>query len=318
MATQAPPELETQYRLLRERAGFLEQAGGHVVVSGPDAVDFLQDQVSNDVAALEPGLGCQALLLNPKGRILADLRVLMLDPQELRIDTDNGALETVVASLTMYKSGRQVDVAEDSGRRTIALIGPRAREVSPLRPPEREHALVRGELGGADLIAVTTATGVDLLYAGDLAALEDAIRARGAEPVSAEAAEVIRIEQGRPAHGLDMSADNLPGELGLEQRAVSFTKGCYVGQEPVARMHHRGHPNRLLRGLRLADPVEPGTPLLAGERQIGAVTSACVSPALGPIALALVRREVDPGAAVSTGDGGGRATVVELPFERDE
>ena len=114
-----------------------------------------------------------------------------------------------------------------------------------------------------------------------------------------------------------MSADNLPGEVGLEQRAISFTKGCYVGQEPVARMHHRGHPNRHLRGLRLSVPAPPGATLEAGGKQVGAITSACVSPALGPIALALVRREVEPGAVIEVSSSNAAATVLELPFEHD-
>jgi tRNA-modifying protein YgfZ len=95
---------------------------------------------------------------------------------------------------------------------------------------------------------------------------------------------------------------------------VSFTKGCYVGQEPVARMHHRGHPNRHLRGLRLSEAADVGAPVVAGGREAGRVTSAALSPALGPIALAIVRREVAPGEDVSIGEGGPAATVVELPF----
>jgi tRNA-modifying protein YgfZ len=121
-----------------------------------------------------------------------------------------------------------------------------------------------------------------------------------------------------PRYGNDMTADNLPGELGLETRAVSFTKGCYVGQEPVARMHYKGHPNRHLRGIELPEPAAAGAPLYLGDKEVGAITSSCVSPLRGPIALALVRREVEPGAELDVGDGRLRSRVVELPFERDE
>jgi folate-binding protein YgfZ len=155
---------------------------------------------------------------------------------------------------------------------------------------------------------------VDVVHDGDQAAVA---RALGLEPASLDAAELIRIESGRPRHGLDMSDENLPGELGLEERAISFTKGCYVGQEPVARMHYKGHPNRHLRGLRLTQPAEAGKPLRFEGKKVGAITSAAVSPALGPIALALVRREVAPPQRVDVG-GGGDAAVVELPFRRDE
>ena len=134
------------------------------------------------------------------------------------------------------------------------------------------------------------------------------------EPVSEEAAECLRIEAGRPRLGYDMDADTIPQEAGINERAVSFTKGCYVGQETVARLHYKGKPNRHLRGLRLSEPAERGTEILLGEKVVGRLGSTCVSPRLGPIALALVRREAEPGAGVEV--GGAPAEVVELPFAR--
>jgi tRNA-modifying protein YgfZ len=110
-----------------------------------------------------------------------------------------------------------------------------------------------------------------------------------------------------------MGADNLPGEAGIVTRAVSFTKGCYIGQEPVARMHHRGRPNRMLRGLRLSAAIPPGASVTAAEKQLGTLTSSVVSPRLGPIGLAILRREVAEGDDVVVGEGT-TATVVELPF----
>ena len=130
--------------------------------------------------------------------------------------------------------------------------------------------------------------------------------------MSEEAAEGVRIESGRPRLGVDMGSNTIPQEAGLNDRAVSFTKGCYVGQETVARLHYRGKPNRHLRGLELSEPVEHGAPIMLGEKEVGTVGSACVSPRLGPIALALVRREAAPGDSVVV--GGVPATVVELPF----
>jgi tRNA-modifying protein YgfZ len=124
----------------------------------------------------------------------------------------------------------------------------------------------------------------------------------------------VRVETGRARHGLDMSEENLPAEAGIVERSVSFTKGCYVGQEPVARMHYKGHPNRHLRGLRLSETASRGVALVASGKEVGRVTSTALSPALGPIALALVRREVAPGDEVSVGEDGLTATVVELPF----
>jgi tRNA-modifying protein YgfZ len=136
--------------------------------------------------------------------------------------------------------------------------------------------------------------------------------ALGIEPVSEEAAECVRIEAGRPRLGFDMDSETMPQEAGINERAVSFTKGCYVGQETVARLHYRGRPNRHLRGLRMSGPADRGAEILFEGKAVGRLGSTCVSPRLGPIALALVRREAEPGATVEV--GGTPAEVVGLPF----
>jgi tRNA-modifying protein YgfZ len=132
--------------------------------------------------------------------------------------------------------------------------------------------------------------------------------------VSEAAAEILRVESGRPRFGAEMSEATIPAEAGIDERAVSFTKGCYIGQETVARLHYKGKPNRHLRGLRLDAPASSGEAIGLGDREVGKVGTACVSPALGPIALAIVRREAEPGARVTVGGSGAEAEVVELPF----
>jgi folate-binding protein YgfZ len=127
-------------------------------------------------------------------------------------------------------------------------------------------------------------------------------------------AEVVRVESGRPRYGLDLDDATIPQEAGLNDRAVSFTKGCYVGQETVARLFYRGKPNRHLRGLRLSAPAPAGAPLRVGEREVGRLGSVVLSPVHGPIALALVRREAAPGETLAVGDEGVSALVAELPF----
>jgi tRNA-modifying protein YgfZ len=315
MATQAPPEVESDYKLLREGAGAVERDRLLVRVTGPDAVEFVQGQVTNDVAALAPGEGCYALLLNPKGRILADLRILMAGPDELWLEGERSPMEVAESNLAMYKIGRRVELSPGStptDHRVISIIGPAAREEVHLHPPLREHAFMPADLNGANLIAVATDVGIDLLFAAtDAEPIQEAIA--GTRPVAESVSEILRIERGRPRFGIDMSADNLPGELGLEERAVSFTKGCYVGQEPVARMHHRGHPNRHLRGLELERPDVAGEPVTRAGKEVGTVGSACLSPALGPIALAVLRREVEPGDQVLVGENVA-ARVIRLPF----
>jgi tRNA-modifying protein YgfZ len=144
--------------------------------------------------------------------------------------------------------------------------------------------------------------------------VHEALIGAGAVAVDEAAAEVVRVESGRPRYGIDTDATTIPQEAGLNERAVSFTKGCYVGQETVARLHWRGKPNRHLRGLRLSGPATPGDALRLGEREVGRLGSVVLSPALGRIALAIVRREAAIGDTLTVGDGPVTAEVVELPF----
>ena len=127
-------------------------------------------------------------------------------------------------------------------------------------------------------------------------------------------AEIVRVEHGRPRYGVDLDESVIPQEGGLNERAVSFTKGCYVGQETVARLFYRGKPNRHLRGLRLSAPAATGDVLRLGDKQVGRLGTVAVSPLYGPIALALVRREAAPGDTLAVGDGDVTGQVVELPF----
>jgi folate-binding protein YgfZ len=312
-----PPtmEIDAQYRALREEAGLLRGVErAWIRVSGAEGADFLQGQLTNDVEALEPGQGCYAALLDRKGHIQADMRVLRLAPDEILIDAEPEAGPGVLRHLSMYKIGRDAEVeAADDGVALLALLGPRSAEIvgAPLGP-ENSHGEVR--IDGIECRAVATVHGADLLVDPARAdELEAALLAAGAEPIGPEAAEIARVEAGRPRLGREMSSATMPQEAGINERAVSFTKGCYVGQETVARLHYRGRPNRHLRGLRLSEPAERGAEISLDGKVVGRVGSTCVSPRLGPIALALVRREAPPGATVDV--GGAPAEVVPLPFE---
>jgi tRNA-modifying protein YgfZ len=181
---------------------------------------------------------------------------------------------------------------------------------------EHAHAVVEVPGAGLPARAIRTDVGIDLLcYAGDADALRAALEEAGAVPVSEAAAHCLRIEHGRPRYGVDLDETVIPQEAGLNERAVSFTKGCYVGQETVARLHYRGKPNRRLCGLRLSALAEPGDELQFEGRAVGRVSSVAPSPRFGPIALGLVRREAPVGATVSVGAGGEvTAEVIELPF----
>ncbi len=298
----------TEYELLTAHAGLLDRPDWTVLeLEGGEAAEFLQGQVTNDVEALVPGEGCYAALLDHKGKLRTDMRVLRLAADRLLVDAEPVARGVLAHNFETYSLGRDVrsrDLTDD--RRVLSLIGPAARGHLDAEPRDSEHAFVEGERG----LYVATHLGVDLIVAAGEAegALELAPR------VSEETAECVRVEAGRPRLGHDMDATTMPQEAGLNERAVSFTKGCYVGQETVARLHYRGKPNRHLRGLRLSEPAEHGAPIALGEKPVGTLGSACVSPTLGPIALALVRREAGPGDEVTV--AGCAATVVELPFAK--
>jgi folate-binding protein YgfZ len=283
---------------------------GKFLLTGGEVAEFLQGQLTNDVEALEPGRGQYAALLTHKGKIQADVRVLRSDGW-FWLDCEAIGREPLAKMLRMYSLGRDVKTEDlTESRAILSLIGPAAREALDVAPPEEEHAFVEGEHG----IYVASQFGVDVICdAADVAAVREAL---GVEPVAEEAAECLRIESGRPRHGFDMDGDTIPQEAGLNERAVSFTKGCYVGQETVARLHYKGKPNRSLRGLRLTAEAARGDAIMLGDRQVGTVGSTCVSPAHGPIALALIRREASTGDAVSVGDHGVVAEVVDLPFEQ--
>jgi folate-binding protein YgfZ len=289
---------------------------GKLALTGTEAKDFLHGQVTNDITGLTAGEGCYAAFLTHKGKMRGDLRVLDFGA-ELFLDCERAALQDLFTLIHRFKLGRDVQLH----KRTlecglISLIGPRAREVAGAPGlPEVEHASAPATLAGASVWLVVTDTGVDVICpAADTPSVAGALQAAGAVPVAEEVAEIVRVERGRPRYGKDLDDTVIPQEAGLNDRAVSFTKGCYVGQETVARLFYKGKPNRHLRGLRLSAPAEPGQRIALGERELGHLGSAVVSPVHGPIALALIRREAEPGDTVSVADGKITATVTELPF----
>ena len=299
----------TDYERLKEAVGLVDRsARGKLRLTGAEAADYLQGQVTNDVEALTPGTGCYAALLTHKGKMLADMRVLRGE-DFIWVDTEPDGLPALVRNASMFSIGRDVRHEDVTGDYAIlSLVGPEARARLDNPPPEEEHGFTEGEHG----LYVATDMGVDVICPrADAAAVREAL---GVEEVSEEAAECLRIESGRPRFSIDVGTETIPEEAGLNERAVSFTKGCYVGQETVARLHYKGKPNRHLRGLRLAQPVEWGDEIRLGERVVGKVGSVAESPALGPIALAVIRREAEPGAVVQVGPSATEGTVSELPF----
>ncbi len=325
-----------EQRALREGCGLLDRSErGKLALTGAGAVEFLNGQVTNELAELRCGEGRYAAFLTPKGKMLGDLRILAVGevertvertdeaapaaPAELLLDTERSALQALFDMIRRYKVGYDVELHKRTIERgMLSLIGPAAVSTAgaPALAASAEHANAPLEIDGVAALAVRTDLGVDLICeAAETERLTAALLARGALAVSEAAAESLRVESGRPRFGLDMDDTTIPQEAALNERAVSFTKGCYVGQETVARLYYRGKPNRHLRGLRLSSPVATGAELRLGERSVGRIGSSALSPALGAIALALVRREAGPGTTVDVGEHGTTAVVTELPFD---
>jgi folate-binding protein YgfZ len=306
------------YAAMTEGVALVDRSeSGKLALTGPQAKEFLNGQVSNDIEALEPGMGCYATLLTPKGKMLADLRVLDIG-DELLLLCERSALQALFDALRRFNIGFDCELHKRTLQRgLLSLIGPESdARLRGLSPHSREHANVAGEVGGAEVLLIRTDVGIDVVCdAEDTDRVRAALVEAGAVEVDEAAADVLRVERGRPRYGVDLDDSVIPQEAGLNERAVSFTKGCYVGQETVARLHYRGKPNRHLRGLRLGEQVQPGTELRLGEREVGRLTSVAASPRFGTVGLALVRREAQPGDVLDA--GGVAAEVVDLPFAQE-
>ncbi len=281
------------YEALRGGAAWLDLSSrGRIVARGRDRTRFLHNITSNDVKKLSPGQGCYAFLLTPQGRIQADL-VLYCFEDHFLIDTEPELREKVQQHLRRYIIADQVEL-EDVTERSweIGLEGPAAAGVlaalnAPVPGADYEH--VQWE-GVTLALASTTGQPGFRFLGGQATPPAPALEAAGAKPASAEDARTVRIENGRPRYGEDIRETSLPQET-QQMHAVSFTKGCYLGQEIVERIRARGHVNRKLTRIELpgADPAEPGTSMQLDGKQ-AEITSSVYSPALGKaIALAYVR-----------------------------
>ncbi|MBW3535881.1 MAG: folate-binding protein [Gemmatimonadetes bacterium] len=318
MATTAATTLLEQDRVLREACGLIDRSElGKLALTGTDAKTFLTGQVTNDIEALEPGHGQYAALLTPKGKMLADLRVLDTG-EELLLICERAGLQALFDTIRRFSLGHDVQLHKRTVQQgLLSLVGPGSAVVAGVDEAAggEEHMNWRASIGGVDCLVVRTDLGLDIVCSAEhTERLRTGLISSGAVEVSEDAAEVLRIESGRPRHGVELDETVIPQEAGLNDRAVSFTKGCYVGQETVARLHWRGKPNRHLRGLRLSAPAPVGTELLRGEKVVGRIASAVESPVHGPIALAFVRREAGVGDELALRDTQATATVVELPF----
>ena len=315
-----------EYRALTEDAGLIEMPWlARLCVTGGDRVDFLQGMLSNDVKSLATGAGCPALLLNEQGRAVAEL-IALAEPDAIVLDGTTTAVEAAEPALERFIGADDVTLTRDADDRTLGLIGPQALAVAAragVPMPAAAYAHLTGDVGDIVVQSVRVpgpGSGGLLCHvrAGAPAELVRRCVAGGAVTVGREAYDVLRIESGRPWHGRDVTGETLALEAPYDA-AISFRKGCYLGQEVVERVTARGHVNRRLVGLTVdgATPPAPGTPLFAADREVGRVTSAAWSWRLGTIvALGYVRREQwEPGSTLAVGGAdGARAAVRTLPL----
>ena len=248
-----------------------------VGVTGPHAEDYLQRMLSNDVAALEPGASCDALLLTAKARVIAPLRVLRRGDDDFLLLTEPALAEVVRAHLLRFRFAARVDVSLEEHASHLLLGRAADERAGALVVPNPDYGVPAVEVIDGEAPA-------------------------GLPEVGEAELERLRIEAGTPRFGFEIDDRVLPAEAGLVERAVSLTKGCYPGQEPIARLHYRGHANRGLRVLAIdvEEPPEPGAELRHGDKVVGRVTSAARS-AGRVVALAYVRAEVPFDAELAVG-----------------
>lgn len=318
---------------MEHSVAMMDRSGrGAVTVTGPDALRFLQDLVSQDIAELGNGEGVHALLLQPQGKLDVDLRLLRFSDEEFRLDCEVGMGEHLAASLQRFCIRVKVQIEDRTGAEgCVMLRGPEAidhvttvlgveapamRQQHHHTPTDNGLRVVRANWPGPT--GSDGSTGVDLLGPLDaLTAAWKALRVSGVRPAGLDAYETARISAGIPRQGRDLDERTIPQEAFLDRDAVSFTKGCFLGQELVCRIDTRGHVNRYLRSLRLDAVTTAGAEIAADGKVVGQITSmAGISTAPGGFpALGYVRREVQPPAVVtvSSPTGAIAATVEAIP-----
>jgi len=332
-----------KYRVVRERAAIVDRsARGKIVVAGHDRAKYLHAMLTNDIVALKAGTGCYAAYLTPNGRMIADVCVYELGDVCL-LDLHPSVKGAVLGELDRFVFSEDVrlgDVTETFG--CFGVYGPMAAhvlvdalggsergavppavELGALAPFQNRRAQFSGESAIIVAAGRSGAVGFEIYierrHAGDLG---HALERAGGVPVDDAVMDAVRIEAGIPAFTIDMGQETIPLEAGIERDAISFTKGCYPGQEIIIRIVHRGHGRvaKKLVGLLVQgeDVPDPGDRLFSEDREVGRVTSAAYSPALlSPIALGYVERELQaPGTplALAHRDARLQAVVGALPF----
>ena len=301
-----------EYSVLKNGAAVIECSQVIFRLAGKDPAGMLNAVLTDDVPK-EGNRGVYALLLDPKGHVQADLRAFK-SGEDILVVTEpegSGAASTI---LGRYAPFSRVKLDEPDGWGVLGLYGPQADRLLDASNIG-EHETIEVEIGGVSVLAARVlhpVPGYDLIGPTDLLQrAREHFVAEGAMPVGLQAYETVRIETGTPRFGADITPENFPAEAGILDRAVSFAKGCYPGQETVARMHYRGHPNRALHRLKVKGaPPQSGTPILQNGKQVGRVTSVAPLQLDGEtLALGYLHRNADLQSPLLAGN----AAVVPLP-----
>jgi aminomethyltransferase len=309
------------YQALNESAAFLDFSNrGRLCLIGADRQAFINGQVTNNVKGLRPGQGCYSALANAKGKMTSDLNIFVL-ADEVLLDFEPGLAGKITDRLGKFIIADDVQIVDASGSfGLISVLGPRAIEVCAAlgwRTPKESYAI---ELQDSTYVANVPrlgTPGVDLYFPLSGESPVSRLQSAGIEACSIESFEVARVENGIPKFGIDMDENTLAPEA-LGDKAISYSKGCYIGQEVIARIRTYGQVAKALRGIRFEQ--EAGVPLSGekifhNEKEVGWMTSAVFSPRLNrPIALAYVRKECNQiGTALTV--AGAPAQIVQTPFE---
>lgn len=298
-----------EYASGHEAAGFVGGASGLFWAVGPDTITFLQNILSQDIDALAPGAVARSFLLQPRGKLEAVLWLLR-DTDRVGIVTGAHRREETIRTLSRWRLRVDVELVTD------------ARDVYDVWGPAPASLDVADGWTDRDGILVAQVRDTPLRYRLVAGLSPSDLERRGLRPIGQQAHTALRIENGEPRYGLDIDDRTIPQESGLVPEAVSFTKGCFLGQELVARIDSRGRVNRNLRGVRMLEAVIPpvGARVTHAGRTVGTLTSVGESLALrAPVAMALIRREAPPGTRVQVSweQGGSEAMIQRLPMLAD-
>jgi len=324
-----------EHRAVRQAVGLADRSyRGKLKFTGQDRATFLQGQITNDVQQLTDGQGLYAALLTIKGKMVADLE-LFQESDAILMDLEPVLTESIGAHLSRYILRADVKIENITEKMAhLTLQGPASTDLlgklsDKALPPLSVRGLTQRNMKGRVVTIIKTAStgeeGYDLLLPVAAAPdvwnlLMETGQGIGIRPIGFEALEMLRVETGIPRYGVDMDEDVFPVEAGLEEKAISYTKGCYTGQEPISRIKHRGQVNRHLIGFILEEPILPnkGDKIMKDGQEAGFITSGIVSPMIGKtVALGYLRREwAEAGQSVTIlrGEKQVSATVASLPF----